>query len=282
MNTLPLVSAFLIGLAGSVHCVGMCGGIVSALTLTRSQVRPFPVPVVVNAVHTVRAVHAAPMIPATPVAGAVQQNVSWTTSVWWRGLSYNGGRIASYAIAGAMVGGLARGLTLLGDVHSLRVTMFWASNLMLVALGLYLMGLHSGIAQIESFGRRAWQALQPLTRKLLQVSGTSQLFMAGMVWGWLPCGMVYSMLLTAMLAGSATSGALVMIAFGTGTVPAMLLIGYLGSKLVGHRHFVDLRLVAGALVLGFGILGLVHAAQGMPNGILGAICVGADLSGSAP
>ena len=261
MNALSLIPAFLIGLAGSVHCVGMCGGIVSAFTIVSSSPRRFPVAVVTERAQFVG------------IADGAQ---------WLRMASYNSGRIASYALAGAMAGGMAQGLAALIDINAVRVATFWASNFILAALGLYLMGLWPGIARIEAFGQSLWRRLQPLTPRLFPLNSVPKLFTAGLIWGWLPCVMVYSMLLTAMLAGTASGGALLMAAFGVGTLPAMFLVGYLGLRIASLRRYNDIRLLAGAVVLGFGLFGLVHAAQGMPNGLLEAVCGGSSLAKAAP
>ncbi|HEX8956895.1 MAG TPA: sulfite exporter TauE/SafE family protein [Burkholderiaceae bacterium] len=264
MNGLSLLPAFLIGLAGSVHCIGMCGGIVSAFTVVSSSPRRFPVAVVTEG----------PRFAARAV-----QTGGVDVAPWLRMAAYNGGRITSYAAAGAIAGGMAQGLAALIDINAIRIVTFWASNIILVALGLYLMGLWPGIARIEALGQRLWRWLQPLTPRLFPLNSAPKLFAAGLIWGWLPCGMVYSMLLTAMLAGTATGSAMLMAAFGAGTLPAMFLIGYLGLRIANLRWYNDIRLFAGAIVLGFGLVGLVHAAQGMPNGLLGAFCGASTVAG---
>jgi hypothetical protein len=99
------------------------------------------------------------------------------------------------------------------------------------------------------------------------------MFVAGGVWGWLPCGMVYSVLVTAMLSGSAGRGALVMLAFGLGTLPMLLGLGLLGARLRGWIARPRVRLACGVLVLGFGLLGLVRAAGGLPHGWLQDLCL---------
>lgn len=261
MNGLSLLPAFLIGVAGSVHCVGMCGGIVSAFSIVSATPRRFPVAVVTEGA------------PSLHHAGHAH----------WHGmLSYNAGRIASYAAAGAVAGGMAQGIGMLIDINLVRIATYWVSNLMLLVLGLYLMGLWPGIAKIEALGQSMWRRLQPLTPRLFPLNSLPKLFAAGLIWGWLPCGMVYSMLLTAMLAGTAGGGAALMVAFGAGTLPAMILVGYLGLRIANLRRFADIRLVAGALVLGFGLFGLMRAAQGMPNGLIEAVCGSSTIARPLP
>jgi len=84
---------------------------------------------------------------------------------------------------------------------------YWLVNLMLMALGLYLMNAWRSLAHLENLGRTAWRRIAPLTARLLPLDSPAKLVAMGALWGYLPCGMVYSVLLTAMLSGSALSGA---------------------------------------------------------------------------
>jgi sulfite exporter TauE/SafE len=244
MTALSLLPFFVIGLLGSVHCIGMCGGIVAALSVVPT-VRPFPVAVITAA-------------PANRLL---------------RVLSYNAGRIGSYAMAGAILGGVASSARLLTGLVPLQLVGLWLANLMLVALGFYLMGAWQGLARIESLGQSLWASIQPLTRHLLPLDSPLKMFAMGGLWGWLPCGMVYSVLLTAMLTGSALSGASVMLAFGLGTLPTLLVAGLLGTQLRTVMQKRGVRLASGALVLAFGLAGVWHASQGMPGSWLDAICI---------
>jgi len=248
MSALPLFPFFVAGLVGSVHCVGMCGGIVGAFSMAAPR-RPFPVAVAVA------------NVPAMALDGAV------------RVVAYNTGRIGSYMAAGALAGGLLGGVRQLAGAAPLQLAAYWLANLMLVALGLYLMNAWHGLARLESAGRLLWSRLQPLTRRLLPVDHPGKALALGALWGWLPCGMVYSMLMSAMLSGSASGGAAVMLAFGLGTLPALFTIGLFGNLLQGWTRRRDVRLGAGLLVLSFGLLGLARAAGGIDLGWLGALCL---------
>lgn len=232
MAGVALLPIMLVGLAGSVHCVGMCGGIVSAFS---AAPRVFPVAVV------------------TLGSGAADSAL--------RVLAYNSGRIASYAVAGGLAAGAADGAASLAGLSGLQAGGYWLANLMLVALGLYLMDAWRGVAQLELLGKRLWARLRPLASALLPFDSPLKMLVAGAVWGWLPCGMVYSVLLTAMFAGSAGEGALVMLAFGLGTLPMMLAMGMAGQALRQALQGRAVRTGAGLLVLGFGLLGLVRAAS---------------------
>jgi sulfite exporter TauE/SafE len=212
------LALFLIGLLGGTHCIGMCGGIVSALSL------------------------------GAPSRFSLH-------------LAYNSGRLVSYAAAGALAGMLGgMSLTLSGQLP-VRIILYVLANLMLVALGLYLLGLTRSLAFTERFGQHLWRHLQPLTRRYLPARTITQAFPLGLLWGWLPCGLVYSALATALTSGSALRGAGVMLAFGAGTLPNLLLAGLLAVRLKQYATKPAVRRVAGLLVLGFGLWGLFGAAR---------------------
>lgn len=216
------IAVFLIGLLGGTHCIGMCGGIVSALT--------------------------------------VQSPASRTQ--WHLHLAYNAGRIASYTLAGAVFGALGGGAArLLDDWMPVQLALYVLANLMLILLGLYLTGSTWTLAFTEKIGQRLWRHLQPLTTRFLPARRVSQAFPLGMLWGFLPCGMVYSVLTTALVAGSAWRGAALMLAFGLGTLPNLLLAGALLARFRDAAKQRLVRLISGLLVLGFGVFGLVNAAN---------------------
>ncbi|MFC3108745.1 sulfite exporter TauE/SafE family protein [Undibacterium arcticum] len=262
MTGLSLLPIFMIGLLGSVHCVGMCGGIVGAISVAAVPASKFPVAVIVAGAGT------------TTAASALDGTL--------RVASYNVGRIGSYAIAGAMAGGIASGARTLAGVSVMQVGGYWLANLMLVALGLYLMGAWRGLAQLEAAGQTIWRRLQPLTGYLLPLDSPLKMLAVGGLWGWLPCGMVYSVLLTAMLTGSALSGATVMLVFGLGTLPTLLAMGVLGAQLRTWMQRRPVRLMSGLIVLSFGLLGLMRATNGLPMHWLDAVCVTSPTAGVQP
>ncbi len=247
LNLLPFV---VVGLLGSVHCIGMCGGIVGALSVAGTARRPFPVAVVTMAAKPVEAAESLLRVAA-----------------------YNAGRIGSYMAAGAIAGGMAGNAQALTNVASLQIAGYWAANLMLVALGLTLMGAWYGLAKLEQAGGVVWRRVQPLMRPLLPMDTPRKALALGALWGWVPCGMVYSVLLAAMLTGSAYSGAAVMLAFGLGTLPALLAIGLAGAGATRWIRERRVRIVAGIVVLAFGLLGLVRAGGGMAPEWLDVFCV---------
>ena len=145
-------------------------------------------------------------------------------------------------------------------------------------MGLYLMGAWSGIAHVERAGQWLWRRVQPALKRVGPPDTPGRMAAAGALWGWLPCAMVYSVLVTAMLSGSAAAGALTMLAFGLGTLPMMLALGLLGARLRGWLRLPAVRIACGAVVLGFGVLGLLRAAGGLPPSWLHTLCVTAGVS----
>lgn len=207
------IALFLVGLLGGTHCVGMCGGIVGALSM-----------------------------------GAPAR--------WSMHFAYNAGRIASYAAAGALAGALGAASLGLDGALPIRFLLYFLANLMLVALGLYLIGVTRALAFSERFGQHLWRRIQPLTRRFLPARSMAQAFPLGLLWGWLPCGLVYSALTSALTAGSPGRGALLMLAFGLGTLPNLLLAGIVLGRLNEFVRRPAVRLFSGLLVLGFGLYGL--------------------------
>lgn len=208
------LALFLVGLLGGTHCVGMCGGIVGAMSMGGK-------------------------------------------TGWGFHLAYNAGRILSYAAAGAIAGALGAASLGLESQVPVRMALYLIANLMLVALGLYLIGLTGALAFTERAGQALWRRLQPLTKRFLPVRSIAQAFPLGMLWGWLPCGLVYSALASALTAGSAGRGAAMMLAFGLGTLPNLLLAGLLLARLNEIVKRPAVRTASGLLVLGFGIYGFI-------------------------
>ena len=148
----------------------------------------------------------------------------------------------------------------LSDILPVKQALYLVANLLLVFLGLYLAGLSHAVVQLERLGGVIWQRLQPYSKKLLPVRSVPQAFALGALWGWVPCGLVYSVLAMALLTGSAVRGAATLLAFGLGTLPNLMLAGLL---LVRFRDVIQgraLRLGSGLIVLGFGLWGLFNAA----------------------
>lgn len=227
LSDIGLLSALLVGFFGGVHCVGMCGGIVGALTLGLPE-----------------------RLRASPAG------------VWPFHIAYNLGRITSYTVAGALAGGLGAGLLQLTDLRQAQLVLQVFAAAFMAALGLYLGGWWSGLRHVERMGGALWRRVEPLGRGLLPVATPARAFLLGLLWGWLPCGLVYSVLIWALSAGGAWQGAQLMLAFGIGTLPNLLLMGVLAAKLATFVRQPWPRRVAGGLVLAFAIVMLVRAFSG--------------------
>lgn len=170
-------------------------------------------------------------------------------------LAYNLGRIGSYVLAGLLAGLLGQAA---GNLMAVQNGLYLFASLMLIAMGLYLLGITQFLTPLERGGQALWRRIQPLTRRFLPVSGIAQALPLGLLWGWLPCGLVYSALTTALASGSAGQGALLMLAFGLGTLPNLLLAGLLLARFRRFAQARATRVVSGLLVLAYGIIGLFN------------------------
>jgi len=221
---LPYTSALVVGLLGGVHCAGMCGGIVGALTF-----------------------------------GLPEQDRGRLAAMLPFQLAYNLGRITSYVLAGAIMGGLGMLLAQLMPVQLAQRVLLGVAGLFMILLGLYLGGWWMALGRVEQAGALVWKRLEPLGRRLLPVRSPARALKIGLVWGWLPCGLVYTMLVNAVAAGSALKGAGLMLAFGLGTLPNLLLMGALAGALARLTRSPLVRRIAGGLVMLFGFFTLWRA-----------------------
>ncbi len=216
-----LITAFSLGFLGSPHCAGMCGGIIGSL-------------------HS----------GVAEVASGKKQQI-------WYSLAFNGGRLLSYAVAGMIAATLGISLiALLGMQRSHAMMQMIAGTFMLL-LGLSIAGWWSGLNRIESFGFRFWRRLQPLTRHFIPVRSKIQALLLGTLWGWLPCGLVYSALVLVLASGDVLQGGLTMFAFGLGTLPMMVLLGLSAGKINQWRANPIIRSVIGGVIILFGIVTFV-------------------------
>lgn len=175
-------------------------------------------------------------------------------------LAYNLGRVSSYVFFGALAGMLGASLKLAGFLP-VQTLLFVLAQGVMILLGLYLAGFSRWVLVFERAGGVLWRAVKPLFQKLLPVRSTPQALLAGMVWGWLPCGLVYSVLVSALAAGSAASGAALMLAFGLGTLPNLLGMGVFARQIQPFMQHVWVRRTAGLTVAGFGVWGLLTLAR---------------------
>ncbi|MFJ4258039.1 sulfite exporter TauE/SafE family protein [Pseudomonas monteilii] len=211
-DLLPLLgSALVLGLLGGGHCLGMCGGLMGALTLA---------------------------IPPEQRGRRLRLL-----------LAYNVGRITSYACAGLLLGLAGWAVASSPAALALRVL----AALLLIAMGLYLAGWWSGLTRIEALGRGLWRHIQPVASRLLPVSSLPRALLLGALWGWLPCGLVYSTLLWAASQGNAGYSAALMLAFGVGTWPVLLATGLAAERVNALLRRRSVRVAGGVLVMLFGV-----------------------------
>lgn len=206
-----LAAALVTGFLGSAHCVGMCGGI-SGLS-------------------------------------AVNASIASLRSQVPRAIAYNSGRILSYAFLGLVVAVL--GKTAVDSIPDLVAPVRLTSGLLIILVGLQLAFGWRMLAPLEYAGARIWKRIAPAAKGLVPVETTTQALGLGLIWGWLPCGLVYSILLLAATMTEPAGGALVMVAFGLGTMPAMVATGVSASKLA--QFMSGKRLGAGLLIVALGI-----------------------------
>jgi sulfite exporter TauE/SafE len=189
-------------------------------------------------------------------------------------LGYNFGRIASYTAAGALAGFVGSLGLLLDGALPVQLALYVLANLVLVALGLYLAGVSHVATAVERLGTGLWRHIQPVAARLLPADTLPKAAALGLLWGWIPCGLVYGVLVTAVLSGDPLTGAATMAAFGAGTLPNLLLAGIAWRKLRGLAQARPVRLASGALVLGFGVYGLAHAVSLSEHIRGGVLCIG--------
>lgn len=208
----------MLGLAGGLHCFGMCGGIASALRM------------------------------ATP-----NQHSHWPYT-----LSYNSGRIISYALAGSLAGALGQmGSRLPGGPAVLGLI----SGLLLLAMAAYLGRWWLGLTWLERQGAGLWRYLQPLSQHFVPFSSPLAAFPYGLIWGWLPCGLVYSTLSWALASGSAVDGGLIMLCFGLGTLPALVATAFGAQWLMTRLQQGWVRQCLALMIALFALAILTRAIQ---------------------
>lgn len=222
--------AFLIGLFSSLHCFGMCGGLVGAMTMS-----------------------------LTP---DIRKN---TTQLGLYTFAYNAGRISSYALAGFMVGYFGQILRdFLMPKEGVAVLRLIAS-LLIIAMGFYIAGWFPQFSQkfskIEKLGVPLWKILQPIGQRLLPVNNLGQAFLFGAVWGWLPCGLVYYVLLLSPAKDGAINAALFMLFFGLGTLIPMMAAGFLSGRLAPIRQSQKIRYFSGIILILMGLVSLFLATD---------------------
>jgi sulfite exporter TauE/SafE len=239
-----ILSAFAMGLLGSTHCAVMCSGVIGVLSggltpLRRKSAR--------ESLHTARIV-----------------------------LAYNAGRIASYAVAGAIAGAFGALADRIPVLRGAQLGLRLVAGLLMLAVGLYLAGAWQKLALVERAGLPLWRRVEPIARRLMPARTVPAALGLGALWGWMPCGLVYAALGVALGTGSASAGALTMLAFGAGTLPMLLAVGALAARLAAFTRATWVRRAAGIAVVAFGVFHVVAASAQMraPRTAAHACCAG--------
>ena len=162
---------------------------------------------------------------------------------------FNLGRIISYAAAGVVAGAFGVELLKALGLDNAHEVLRIVAVIFMVSIGFYLAGWFPQMAQVERIGQPIWHKLEPIARKMMPINTHSKAFVYGALWGWLPCGMVYMVLLMTVASGSPTNGAFMMLAFGVGTLPTMLSAGIMASWIRRFASSARTRQVIGLLII---------------------------------
>ncbi len=231
-----LTAAFVTGFLGSAHCLGMCGGI-SGLFAVNANVR------------------------------SLRQQVP-------RAIAYNFGRVLSYALLGLIAALLGKGAV--DAIPRLAAPVRLASGILIILIGLQLAFNWRLLGPLETAGAKIWNRIAPAARGLVPVETNLQAVGLGLVWGWLPCGLVYSVLLLAATSADPTAGGLIMVAFGLGTMPAMIATGLSASRLA--RFMGRRRVGVGLLIVLLGVATIAMPVMKLTGAQDHSVHTGHDMS----
>lgn len=209
--------AFVTGLLGAGHCIGMCGGIISALSLSEAGRR----------------------------------------GGWSFHLLYNIGRILTYTLIGALVGWLGSALAYTNHFKMLTGTLLLGSDLFVILIGVATAGLLSRFNVSKLEFTAPIQLMTGLVKRLQQLPPALSALPLGLLFGFIPCGWLYQVVITAAQSANPATGALMLLAFGIGTSPSLLLVGGTTHWISSKARIWMLR-VAGLVVAGMGVTNLVR------------------------
>jgi sulfite exporter TauE/SafE len=218
--TFPI--ALIIGLFSTLHCFGMCGSISSVLTVSLPE-------------------------------GIKNDPPRLFTFI----AAYNLGRVISYMSAGGLMGYLGSEMASSPYLQTGHDIARILSSVIIILVGLYISGWVPVLRKMDQIGRPLWRQIEPIGRSFLPVTRLRSALLFGCIWGWLPCGLVYYVLLLTLSADSAWQGAGYMLAFGLGTLPSMMSVGYLTGRFSRLAQNKRIRLFAGLLLVAFGVAGLL-------------------------
>lgn len=168
---------------------------------------------------------------------------------WLDAAMVNLGRVSGYILAGAIAGGLGGGILRIVRLDWLAQTSRMLVGLVLIVAALRLLGIGRNWRLTTAAGSAVWRALRPLQQRLLPLDTLPRRWAAGVLWGWLPCGLSATLLAAAWLQASAWHGGLTMAAFGLGTLPFMVPLTWSGARAMRWLQQRQLRVAAGVFVL---------------------------------
>jgi sulfite exporter TauE/SafE len=219
-----LVATFLAGLGSGAHCAAMCGPLLGAACGAR-------------ATGTGR--------------------TAWVRNA----LAYNMGRVTSYCVAGALTGALgAAGLAWRGGPAAQQLVLALMSASLVLIAG-YVAGFTGPVRAVERAGAMLWRRIEPGARRFLPADTPGRAFGLGLVWGWLPCGMVYAALIAALASGDPLHGAALMAAFGLGTIPSLLALSAALRHLPLLARARAARVLFAVVIAAIGLAGMMKAAH---------------------
>ncbi|MFO1317762.1 MAG: sulfite exporter TauE/SafE family protein [Burkholderiales bacterium] len=218
-----LIGALLAGLLGGAHCVAMCGGWIALAA------RPADI---------------APLVPARSLRTGLAAS--------------HAGRLTTYVLLGALFGA-AGGAAFAVALAPVQRGLYVAANVLLLVLAASIAARGLAFAPLERAGLAAFRRLVPAVARLGPGAGMPGRYALGVVWGFTPCALVYGVLPVALMAGSAGDGALVMLAFGLGTLPNLLLAGFAFTHARRWFSHAAWRYGAAAVVAAFALAGLYRA-----------------------
>lgn len=222
-----LVAALIMGVSSSLHCIAMCGGISGALSLSLPE--------------DVR-------------------NNRW--SLFTYVLSYNAGRIGSYILAGAVIGTLGQTIFYTISPKYGHTILRILAALVMIGVGLYIAGWFSRYAFVEKIGSPLWRKIEPVGRRFIPARTRLHAFLFGAVWGWLPCGLVYTALIMTASSGGAADGAIFMFVFGIGTLPAVMAAGIITGWVARLSRAPYVKQLAGGIIIAIGVASLLYTGEG--------------------
>jgi len=221
-----LYTAFILGLSSALHCLAMCGGIIGALTMSLRE----------------------------DLRGRRQ------TLALYVGM-FNAGRVASYSVAGALAGALGNTIVLSISPFYGHMALQWLAAAMMIGMGLYVAGWFHPLAKLERIGEPVWKLLEPAGRSLIPARSPLHALILGMVWGWLPCGLVYSTLIVSVSSGGALQGAVYMLVFGIGTLPSVVATGIIAGLMIRLSRLPYFKKAAGVTIIAMGVASLFYGAR---------------------